>query len=186
MAYRPPPPGPSHWAAISPSTAWASAPCALPARASGVRPRIRAEAIRVLQRAVELGVNFFDTAYSYGPHVSEQIIADALYPYPGLVIATKGGLERPGPDQWVENGRPEFLRQQSGGQPQAAPGRADRSMAAAPDRSQGAGAGAVRGGARVPARGIDPPRRALRGDRGRTSSAPARCCRSSRCRTSTT
>ncbi len=73
-------------------------------------PKNRAEAIRVLQRAVELGVNFFDTAYSYGPHISEQIIADALYPYPGLVIATKGGLERPGPDQWVENGRPEFLR----------------------------------------------------------------------------
>ncbi len=73
-------------------------------------PRDRAEAIRVLQRAVELGVNFIDTAYSYGPEVSEQIIADALHPYPGLVIATKGGLERPGPDQWVENGRPEFLR----------------------------------------------------------------------------
>jgi aryl-alcohol dehydrogenase-like predicted oxidoreductase len=73
-------------------------------------PRDRAEAIRVLQRSVELGVNFIDTAYSYGPEVSEQIIADALYPYPGLVVATKGGLERPGPDQWVENGRPEFLR----------------------------------------------------------------------------
>src|SRR5918993_5901480 len=73
-------------------------------------PRDRAEAIRVLQRSVELGVNLIDTAYSYGPEVSEQIIADALYPYPGLVIATKGGLERPGPDRWVENGRPEFLR----------------------------------------------------------------------------
>jgi pyridoxine 4-dehydrogenase len=56
-------------------------------------------------------VNFIDTAFSYGPHVSEQLVADALHPYPGLVIATKGGLERPGPDQWVENGRPEFLRQ---------------------------------------------------------------------------
>jgi pyridoxine 4-dehydrogenase len=56
-------------------------------------------------------VNFFDTAYSYGPHIAEQLIADALYPYPGLVVATKGGLERPGPDQWVENGRPEYLRQ---------------------------------------------------------------------------
>jgi pyridoxine 4-dehydrogenase len=74
-------------------------------------PRDRAEAIRVLQRAVDLGVNFIDTAFSYGPHVSEQLVADALHPYPGLVIATKGGLERPGPDQWVENGRPEFLRQ---------------------------------------------------------------------------
>jgi pyridoxine 4-dehydrogenase len=73
-------------------------------------PRDRAQAIRVLQRAVELGVNFFDTADSYGPHVAEELIAEALYPYPGLVIATKGGLERPGPDEWVENGRPEYLR----------------------------------------------------------------------------
>lgn len=73
-------------------------------------PRDRAQAVRVLQRAVELGVNFFDTADSYGPHVAEELIAEALYPYPGLVIATKGGLERPGPDKWVENGRPEYLR----------------------------------------------------------------------------
>jgi pyridoxine 4-dehydrogenase len=75
-------------------------------------PKNRAQAIRVLQRAVELGVNFFDTADSYGPHIAEELIAEALYPYPGLVIATKGGLERPGPDRWVENGRPEFLRRQ--------------------------------------------------------------------------
>jgi aryl-alcohol dehydrogenase-like predicted oxidoreductase len=75
-------------------------------------PKSRAEAIRVLQRAVDLGVNFFDTADSYGPHIAEELIAEALYPYPGLVIATKGGLERPGPDQWVENGRPAFLRRQ--------------------------------------------------------------------------
>src|SRR3954462_9873761 len=75
-------------------------------------PRNRDEAIRVLQRAVELGVSFFDTADSYGPHVSEELIAQALHPYPGLVIATKGGLERPGPDRWVEKCRPEFLRRQ--------------------------------------------------------------------------
>jgi pyridoxine 4-dehydrogenase len=75
-------------------------------------PRDRAEAVRVLQRAVELGVNFIDTADSYGPKVSEELIAEALHPYPGLVIATKGGLERPGPDRWVENGRPEYLRRQ--------------------------------------------------------------------------
>jgi pyridoxine 4-dehydrogenase len=74
-------------------------------------PADRAEAIRVLRRAVELGINFIDTADSYGPHVSEEIIAEALHPYPaGLVIATKGGFDRPGPDQWVENGRPEHLR----------------------------------------------------------------------------
>jgi len=69
-----------------------------------------AEAIRVLKRAVKLGINFVDTADSYGPHVSEELIAEALYPYPAdLVIATKGGFERPGPDRWVENGRPEHL-----------------------------------------------------------------------------
>jgi pyridoxine 4-dehydrogenase len=73
-------------------------------------PKHPEEAVRVLQRAVDLGVNFIDTADSYGPHIDEQLIADALYPYPGLVIATKGGLERPGPGQWVENGRPEILR----------------------------------------------------------------------------
>jgi aryl-alcohol dehydrogenase-like predicted oxidoreductase len=74
-------------------------------------PPNRAEAIRVLRRAIELGINFIDTADSYGPHVSEEIIAEALYPYPAdLVIATKGGLERPGPDVWVENGRSEHLK----------------------------------------------------------------------------
>lgn len=75
-------------------------------------PRDRAESVRVLQRAVELGVNFIDTADAYGPHISEEIIAEALHPYPGVVIATKGGLKRPGPDRWVENGRPEYLRRQ--------------------------------------------------------------------------
>jgi pyridoxine 4-dehydrogenase len=74
-------------------------------------PKDRATAIRVLRRAVELGINFIDTADSYGPNVSEEIIAEALHPYPaGLVIATKGGFDRPGPDRWTENGRPEHLR----------------------------------------------------------------------------
>ena len=76
-------------------------------------PADRPEAIRVLRRAIELGVDFIDTADSYGPEVSEAIIAEALHPYPaGLVIATKGGLLRPGPDRWVPNGRPEYLRRQ--------------------------------------------------------------------------
>lgn len=75
-------------------------------------PRDPEEAVRVLQRSVELGVNFIDTADSYGPHVAEELIARALHPYPGLVIATKGGLERPGPDRWVPNGRPDYLRKQ--------------------------------------------------------------------------
>jgi pyridoxine 4-dehydrogenase len=74
-------------------------------------PADRAEARRVLQRAVELGINFIDTADSYGPGVSEEIIAEALHPYPAdLVIATKGGFDRPGPNVWAENGRPEHLR----------------------------------------------------------------------------
>jgi len=68
-------------------------------------------AVRVVKRAVELGVNFIDTADSYGPEVSESIIAEALHPYPkGLVIATKGGLVRPGPDVWNPNGQPKHLR----------------------------------------------------------------------------
>ncbi len=73
-------------------------------------PADRAVAKDVLRRTVELGVNFIDTADSYGPNVSEELIADALYPYPDdLVIATKGGLDRPGPFQWTPNGRPEHL-----------------------------------------------------------------------------
>lgn len=75
-------------------------------------PRDRDEAIRVLQRTVELGINFIDTADSYGPHVSEELIAEALHPYPeGLVIATKGGFERTGPNQWTMNGDPDHLRE---------------------------------------------------------------------------
>ncbi len=74
-------------------------------------PRDPAEAARVLRRTVELGVDFIDTADSYGPDVSEEIIAEALHPYPGgLVIATKGGFARPGPGHWITNGRPEHLR----------------------------------------------------------------------------
>ena len=76
-------------------------------------PPDRREAIAVLRRAIELNINFIDTANSYGPHVSEELIAEALYPYPdGVVIATKGGLERPGPDQWTPNGRPRHLAEQ--------------------------------------------------------------------------
>ena len=76
-------------------------------------PKDKPEALAVLRRAIELGVNFIDTAESYGPHVSEELIAEALHPYPkDLVIATKGGFDRPGPGKWVENGRPERLREE--------------------------------------------------------------------------
>lgn len=75
-------------------------------------PRDPEEAKRVLRRAVELGVNFIDTADAYGPEVSERLIAEALSPYPGdLVVATKGGLTRQGPDRWEPVGRKEYLRQ---------------------------------------------------------------------------
>jgi pyridoxine 4-dehydrogenase len=74
-------------------------------------PTDRREALAVLRQAVDLGITLIDTADSYGPEVSERLIAEALYPYEAdLVIATKAGLKRPGPDQWVEDGRPEHLR----------------------------------------------------------------------------
>jgi aryl-alcohol dehydrogenase-like predicted oxidoreductase len=75
-------------------------------------PRDSAQAKAVLRHLLDLDVNFIDTADSYGPEVSEGLIAEALYPYPDdLVIATKGGLERPGPGQWTPNGHPKHLRQ---------------------------------------------------------------------------
>src|ERR1700752_1098636 len=75
-------------------------------------PKDRAGAIAVLRRAIELGVNFIDTADSYGPYVSEELIAQALAPYPkDLVIATKGGWNRPGPDQWTHDASPSHLRE---------------------------------------------------------------------------
>src|SRR5205814_3410029 len=73
-------------------------------------PKDRDAALKVLKRAVALGVNLIDTADAYGPETSELLIAEALHPYPkGLVIATKGGDTRPGHGQWVPNGRPEYL-----------------------------------------------------------------------------
>jgi len=74
-------------------------------------PPDHSEAIAVLRRALELGINLIDTADSYGPEVSERLIAEALHPYPaGLLIATKAGFQRPGPNRWVEDGRPKHLR----------------------------------------------------------------------------
>ena len=74
-------------------------------------PKDKKAALAVLRRAAELGVNFIDTADSYGPSVDEELIAEALYPYPkGLVIATKGGWNRPGPNQWTHDASPEHLR----------------------------------------------------------------------------
>lgn len=74
-------------------------------------PPDKDRAITVLRRAVELGITFIDTADSYGPFVSEDLIREALHPYEGLIVATKGGLTRQGPDEWASVGRPEYLRQ---------------------------------------------------------------------------
>jgi pyridoxine 4-dehydrogenase len=75
-------------------------------------PADKAEALKVLKRTIELGINFIDTADSYGPHVSEELIAEALHPYPAdLVIGTKGGLLRTGPDEWPVNANPAYLKQ---------------------------------------------------------------------------
>jgi len=76
-------------------------------------PADREEAIRTLRRLPALGVNFIDTADSYGPDVSERLIREALHPYVGILVATKGGLSRPGPGHWVPNGRPEYLIQEA-------------------------------------------------------------------------
>ena len=76
-------------------------------------PTDRAEAIRVLKRLPEIGVDFVDTADSYGPDVSEKLIREALYPYKGMLIATKAGLTRGGPSQWTPSGRPEYLLAQA-------------------------------------------------------------------------
>ena len=70
------------------------------------------EAIRTLKRLPELGIDFIDTADSYGPYVSEQLIRETLYPYDGILVATKAGLRRPGPGEWERDGRPEHLREQ--------------------------------------------------------------------------
>ena len=76
-------------------------------------PADREECLRTLKRLPELGVTFIDTADSYGPDVSEELIREALHPYDGLLIATKGGLTRGGPDQWTPNGRPDYLIDQA-------------------------------------------------------------------------
>ena len=76
-------------------------------------PLEMAEAIRTLKRLPELGIDFIDTADSYGPNVSEQLIREALYPYDSILIATKAGLRRPGPESWERDGRPDHLREQA-------------------------------------------------------------------------
>ncbi len=101
-------------------------------------PRDHDESVATLRRAVELGVNLIDTADSYGPDVSERLIAEALYPYPDdLVIATKGGLTRSGPNQWSPDGRPEHLRAACDGSLAATPVGPDPAVSVPSSRSRG-------------------------------------------------
>ena len=97
-------------------------------------PSDRRAALATLRRLPEVGVNFIDTADSYGPDVSEELIREALHPYEGMLIATKAGLTRPGPDQWVPNGHPALSDCAGQGQSQEARRRADRSLAASSHR----------------------------------------------------
>jgi pyridoxine 4-dehydrogenase len=76
-------------------------------------PEDSAEALRTLRRVPELGIDFIDTADSYGPDVSEELIHEALYPYDGILIATKSGFRRPGPGVWKRDGDPKYLREQA-------------------------------------------------------------------------
>ena len=101
-------------------------------------PSDREEAIAVLRRAVDLGITLFDTADSYGPEVAERLIAEALHPYPTeLVIATKAGFQRPGPDRWVEDGRPGHLREACEGSLRRLRLETDRLLPTPSNRSQG-------------------------------------------------
>ena len=126
-------------------------------------PRDPDEAIRVLRRAVELGVTFIDTADSYGPEVSERMICEALDPYPDdLVIATKAGLTRPGPGRWEVNGRPSTSRP-GGEEPSPARRGANRAVSAAPHRSRGPPRRSVGRARRAAGRRQDRSHRALGG-----------------------
>ena len=107
-------------------------------------PADRAEALRTLKRVPELGIDFIDTADSYGPDVSEQLIREALHPYNGIVVATKAGFQRPSPGVWEMDGRARALARAGDQELQETRRRADRSLAIAPHRSQSAAQGAVR------------------------------------------
>ena len=107
-------PAPSPSAATSPVVRLGYGTMQLPGEGVWGPPKDHDEAIRVLRRAVELGITFFDTADSYGPNVAEELLAEALHPYADdLVIATKAGLTRQGPGQWTPVGNPAYLRQQA-------------------------------------------------------------------------
>ena len=136
-------------------------------------PPDRDRAIRVLRDAVHAGVQIIDTADSYGPSTSEELIAEALHPYPeDLLIATKAGFDRPAPWQWVPNGRPEHLRQAVEGSLSTAALRAARAAAAAHGRSSCAARRVAGHPRRAPTRGQDRATRAFQRRRRRTDRGP--------------
>ena len=144
-------------------------------------PANRAEAIAVLRRAVELGINLIDTADSYGPYVAEELIREALYPYPaGLVIATKAGLVRTGPDAWIPLGRPEYLRQECEMSLRRLRLELYRAVSAASYRSERTGRGSIRPAEGPSAGRKDSPRRTFRSrrrrNRGCAPDRPHRYC----------
>ena len=129
------------------------------------------EAVAVLRRAVERGVNLIDTADSYGPFVSERLIAEALRPYPeDLVIATKGGLLRDGPDQWRPDGRPQHLRARVRSEHAASEAGTDPAVPVPPRRPAGPARGLHRHDHDAPRRRQDSPHRRLQRERGATRS----------------
>ena len=145
------------------------------------------ECIRVLQRAVDLGVNFIDTADSYGPYVSERLIRKALHPYSdGLVIATKAGLLRTGPDAWPVLGYPAYLRQECEMSLRRLARGHHRPVPAAPHRRQVSRRGPDRRTREAATGGQDPPHRPVRGQRRAARSRAEDHAQSCRCRTCTT
>ena len=137
-------------------------------------PADRETAKAVLRRAVELGVNFIDTADAYGPDVSEILIAEALHPYPDdLVIATKGGLTRSGPNQWEADGRPDHLREACEGSLRRLKIDEIPLVPIPPARPEGPGGGLHRRDREDEGRGEDPAHRCLQRDRDRTPPGPA-------------
>ena len=166
-------PEPSRSAATCPSTGSATARCASSGAASGATRRTGPRAIAVLRRAVELGVDLIDTADSYGPFVSEDLIREALHPYAdGVVDRDQGRLHPAGPER-VEGRRPARVPAAVRGDVAAPPRRgAHRPVPAAPDRSGGPAGRPARRARRAAPAGQDPPHRAVRGQRGAAGGGP--------------
>ena len=150
-------------------------------------PTDRAQCLRVLRRAIELGVDLIDTADSYGPYVSEDLIREALHPYPeGLVIATKAGLVRTGPEPVASGGPARVPAPRGRDEPPAAGRRTDRPLPAPPDRPSGPGRGTVRSARRPGPGGQGAPGRLVQRDRRGHRGGSEGGAESQPCKTATT